>query len=56
MTIKSWRFPGGFSFGDEISSGQILSLKMKHGLKHQLDQFIKDEKTYHWYLQWFSNS
>lgn len=32
--------PGGFSFGDEISSGQVLALKIKHGLGDQLNEFI----------------
>ena len=36
--------PGGFSFGDEISSGQILALKIKHGLSEAIDQFVKDKK------------
>jgi phosphoribosylformylglycinamidine synthase I len=36
--------PGGFSFGDEISSGQILALKIKHGLKKDFEKFIMDKK------------
>lgn len=36
--------PGGFSFGDEISSGQILSLKLKYALGDQLKKFIDDKK------------
>ncbi len=32
--------PGGFSFGDEVSSGQILALKMRHGLKGYLQDFV----------------
>jgi phosphoribosylformylglycinamidine synthase subunit PurQ / glutaminase len=32
--------PGGFSFGDEISSGQILALKLKKGLKDEFEKFI----------------
>ena len=36
--------PGGFSFGDELGSGRILSLKMKYGLKESLDEFLLREK------------
>lgn len=36
--------PGGFSFGDEISSAQILTLKLRKYLYHDMDKFIKDLK------------
>ena len=36
--------PGGFSFGDELGSGQILALKLKHGLSEELQRF--SEKQY----------
>lgn len=36
--------PGGFSFGDEISSGQILALKIRHGLDKAFNQFVEDKK------------
>ena len=36
--------PGGFSFGDEIGSGQILALKLKYGLGDQLKKFIEAKK------------
>lgn len=32
--------PGGFSFGDEIGSGQILALKLKYSLGVELKKFI----------------
>lgn len=32
--------PGGFSFGDELGSGKILSLKLKHGLGAALGRYI----------------
>lgn len=35
--------PGGFSFGDELGSGRLLSLKIKHGLMEEFKQFV-DEK------------
>ena len=31
--------PGGFSFGDELGSGRVLALKLKHRLKWDLHQF-----------------
>jgi len=34
-------FPGGFSFGDELGSGQLLAIKMKNRLKDVLDQTVK---------------
>lgn len=36
--------PGGFSFGDEIGSGQILALKLKYGLGEHLKKFIDAKK------------
>jgi phosphoribosylformylglycinamidine synthase len=32
--------PGGFSFGDELGSGKILALKLKHGVGKPLDEYI----------------
>jgi len=32
--------PGGFSFGDELGSGQILALKLRHGLGDSLSEFM----------------
>lgn len=36
--------PGGFSFGDEIGSGQILALKLKYALQVELQKFIDNKK------------
>jgi len=36
--------PGGFSFGDELGSGQILALKIRHGLDQEFLKFIDDKK------------
>lgn len=33
--------PGGFSFGDEVSSGKILAVKLKYLLGEALDRFIE---------------
>ena len=35
--------PGGFSFGDEINSGQVLALKIKHGLENEFKEFIANK-------------
>ncbi len=32
--------PGGFSFGDELGSGKILALKLKHGVGEALSGYI----------------
>ncbi|WP_373998088.1 phosphoribosylformylglycinamidine synthase subunit PurQ [Bdellovibrio bacteriovorus] len=34
-------FPGGFSFGDHLGSGQILALKLENTLKEELQTFVK---------------
>lgn len=36
--------PGGFSFGDEIGSGQVLALKLKYKLADELNRFVEDKK------------
>jgi phosphoribosylformylglycinamidine synthase len=37
-------FPGGFSFGDEINSGQILALKLKFRILEELTKFLTEKK------------
>lgn len=37
-------FPGGFSFGDEIRSGKVLSIKIKNTILTELIKFKKDKK------------
>ena len=32
--------PGGFSFGDELGSGRLLALKLKHQLAEALDRLV----------------
>ncbi|MCA9797964.1 MAG: phosphoribosylformylglycinamidine synthase subunit PurQ [Cyanobacteria bacterium HKST-UBA04] len=34
--------PGGFSFGDEVSSGKVLAVKLRHGLGEVLTQFVAE--------------
>jgi len=36
--------PGGFSFGDDLGSGRVLSLKLKKGLKKELEQFSSEQR------------
>lgn len=36
--------PGGFSFGDEVSSGKILALKLGHAIGEELLRFIESDK------------
>jgi len=36
--------PGGFSFGDDISSGKVLANKIRYGFGDQLLEFIKSGK------------
>ena len=37
-------FPGGFSFGDDISSGQVLARKLKYRLAEPLAEFVASGK------------
>ena len=34
-------FPGGFSFGDDLGSGQILAIKLRHQMGEHLKTFIQ---------------
>jgi phosphoribosylformylglycinamidine synthase len=34
-------FPGGFSFGDDLTSGKVLALKIQHGLGWDLARFAE---------------
>ena len=36
--------PGGFSFGDEIASGKVLAVKLRHRLQETLYKFIEQGK------------
>ncbi|OFZ45928.1 MAG: hypothetical protein A2381_19545 [Bdellovibrionales bacterium RIFOXYB1_FULL_37_110] len=38
--VQGLALPGGFSFGDELGSGQVLSLKIKFKLKDHFEDFI----------------
>ena len=38
-------FPGGFSFGDDISSGKVLANKMKFNIFDDIRKFIDDGKV-----------
>lgn len=33
--------PGGFSYGDDLSSGKVLALRIKHGLKWDLHRYAE---------------
>jgi phosphoribosylformylglycinamidine synthase len=37
-------FPGGFTYGDDISAGKILANELKSGLREEIDRFVDDEK------------
>jgi phosphoribosylformylglycinamidine synthase subunit PurQ / glutaminase len=32
--------PGGFAFGDEIASGKVLAVKIRHHMQEQLQEFV----------------
>lgn len=44
QTAHILALPGGFSFGDELGSGQVLALKLKHALGSELKTFVDDKK------------
>lgn len=35
-------FPGGFSFGDDLGSGQVLAIKLRYQMKKDLLKFIEN--------------
>jgi len=37
-------FPGGFSYGDDISAGKVFALELRLRLKDQLKAFVKSKK------------
>jgi phosphoribosylformylglycinamidine synthase len=46
-TLKSYdamAIPGGFSYGDELGSGKLLALKIKHGLMNEFNDFVAAKK------------
>ena len=43
LDFQIFALPGGFSFGDEISSGQVLGLALKDGLKEIWPQFLQQK-------------
>lgn len=43
--VQGLVFPGGFSFGDELGSGQILALKMRHRLADALTRFLEQPRA-----------
>ncbi len=42
--VQILALPGGFSFGDELGSGQILALKLRHALGSELKKFVDSGK------------
>ena len=42
--VQGLAIPGGFSFGDELGSGQILALKIRHGLGDAFFRMVEDKK------------
>ncbi|MBT7766683.1 MAG: phosphoribosylformylglycinamidine synthase subunit PurQ, partial [Bdellovibrionales bacterium] len=43
--VQGLALPGGFSFGDELGSGQILALKLRHSLHDQLLELIAKKRA-----------
>lgn len=44
QNYQALALPGGFSFGDDLGSGQILALKMRLGLGEELRRFVDAER------------
>lgn len=40
-SFQAMVIPGGFSFGDHLGSGQVLSLKLERFVKRELQAFVK---------------
>ena len=56
LDFDGMAFPGGFSFGDDLGSGQVMALKMRHALGTELQSLCGKGIADHWYVQWFSNA
>lgn len=41
---EAMAFPGGFSFGDDLGSGQVLALKLSLVLGDELQNFVENKK------------
>lgn len=37
-------FPGGFSFGDDISAGKIFAVRLRHEVGEQLSEFVQRDR------------
>lgn len=44
QTYQAMAFPGGFSFGDDLGSGQVLALKIQLQLGEELREFVGAKK------------
>lgn len=42
--VSGMALPGGFSFGDELGSGQVMALKLRFGMGDELMRFISASK------------
>ena len=40
--FQGMAIPGGFSFGDELGSGQVLALKIRHQAYQEFQRFVED--------------
>jgi phosphoribosylformylglycinamidine synthase I len=40
---KGLAFPGGFSFGDDLGSGQVLALKLQSVMEEELREFVENK-------------
>jgi phosphoribosylformylglycinamidine synthase subunit PurQ / glutaminase len=45
LDYQGLALPGGFSFGDELGSGQILALKMRYRLNEVLERFLESPRA-----------
>jgi len=41
-TAEIFCIPGGFSFGDDLGSGRVLAIKLKHGLGQVIEDYRKN--------------
>lgn len=44
QSYEAMAFPGGFSFGDDLGSGQVLALKLSLVLGDELKHFVESKK------------
>ena len=44
QNFSGMALPGGFSFADELGSGQVMALKLRYGMGKEFSKFIREKR------------